>query len=588
MANSNVANMTVGLHFADKDFKNSQIKAQKEFENTGDKLTSMAKATGTAMAAGLAAAAAGVTAITKAAVQSYADYEQLVGGVETLFKESAGVVEEYANQAYVTAGVSANKYMETVTSFSASLLQGLGGDTAAAAKIANQAVIDMADNANKMGTSIEMIQNAYQGFAKQNYTMLDNLKLGYGGTASEMARLINDSGVLGDTMKVTASTVNSVSFDKMVQAIHVVQDNLGITGTTALEASETISGSLNSMKASWQNLLTGMVDPAQDFGKLFDKFIASVETFAGNLIPAITKALSHFGIVGKTIAGLMEFSIGFVKFLASNKWVMDMIIAGVTAILSLGIIMKVQKLTASLGVMFRAITLFATANPLLVAITAAVAALVFLVRNFDTVKAVAENVGRAINEFMGAAATFITEAFQGAYNAITSIFGGIGSFFQGVWSTIVGIFTNIGTAIGDAVSGAFKAVVNTILGFVEGFINTPVRAINALIDVINAVPGIEIGHLDELKLPRLAQGGLATGTSTAIIGEAGTEAVLPLERNTGNWSGLLASALADEFEDQGYGERGIVVNFYDTTIRDDDDIKKITQGISQVMRRQAV
>ena len=140
---------------------------------------------------------------------------------------------EYANRAYETAGLSANEYMDTVTSFSASLLQGLGGDTEKAAEIANQAVIDMADNANKMGTSMEMIQNAYQGFAKQNYTMLDNLKLGYGGTATEMARLINDSGVLGDTVEVTAETVNSVSFDKMIEAIHVIQDQMGITGTTA-------------------------------------------------------------------------------------------------------------------------------------------------------------------------------------------------------------------------------------------------------------------------------------------------------------------------------------------------------------------
>ena len=166
-------------------------------------------------------AAAGVAAIVKASVASYADYEQLVGGVETLFKDSAGVVEQYAANAYSAAGLSANEYMDTVTSFSASLLQGLGGDTAKAAEIANQAVVDMSDNANKMGTDMASIQYAYQGFAKQNYTMLDNLKLGYGGTASEMARLINDSGVLGDSITVTADTVNDVSFDKMIEAIHV-------------------------------------------------------------------------------------------------------------------------------------------------------------------------------------------------------------------------------------------------------------------------------------------------------------------------------------------------------------------------------
>ena len=153
------------------------------------------------------AMATGIAGITAKAVSEYADYEQLVGGVETLFKDSSDKVVEYANNAYKTAGLSANDYMDTVTSFSASLLQGLEGDTAQAAEYANLAITDMSDNANKMGTSMEMIQNAYQGFAKQNYTMLDNLKLGYGGTASEMARLINDSGVLGDTMTVTADNV---------------------------------------------------------------------------------------------------------------------------------------------------------------------------------------------------------------------------------------------------------------------------------------------------------------------------------------------------------------------------------------------
>ena len=184
------------------------------------------------------AVATGIAGITAKAVSEYADYEQLVGGVETLFKDSSDKVVEYANNAYKTAGLSANEYMDTVTSFSASLLQGLEGDTAQAAEIANTAIVDMADNANKMGTDMASIQNAYQGFAKQNYTMLDNLKLGYGGTASEMARLINDSGVLGDTMTVTADNVNSVSFDKMIEAIHTVQVEMGISGLTAEQRSE--------------------------------------------------------------------------------------------------------------------------------------------------------------------------------------------------------------------------------------------------------------------------------------------------------------------------------------------------------------
>ena len=255
------------------------------------KLKPAAAAAVKSLAAVTAAAAAAFGAVVKQSVEDYSDYEQLVGGVETLFKSSSDKVIAYANNAYKTAGLSANDYMETVTSFSASLLQGLGGDTEAASVIADQAITDMSDNANKMGTDMEMIQNAYQGFAKQNYTMLDNLKLGYGGTAGEMARLINDSGVLGDTMKVTEQTVNEVSFDKMIEAIHVVQTNMGITGTTAKEASETIQGSVSAMRAAWKNFTTGMADDTQDVDTLVDNVVDSVDTVADNVIPRIQKLL---------------------------------------------------------------------------------------------------------------------------------------------------------------------------------------------------------------------------------------------------------------------------------------------------------
>ena len=243
-------------------------------------------------ALGKVVSVAAVGSIIKGAISEGAALQQSVGGVETLFKESADRVIENAQRAFETAGVSANAYMEQVTSFSATLLQGLGGDTEKAAAAADKAIIDMADNANKMGTSIEAIQNAYQGFAKDNYTMLDNLKLGYGGTASEMARLVNESGVLGDTVKVTAETVKDVPFDTIIEAIHKTQENLGITGTTALEAATTFSGSLASMKASWANLLGAMgtggnvKSALAGFGKTAVNFIFD------NLLPMLGDALS--------------------------------------------------------------------------------------------------------------------------------------------------------------------------------------------------------------------------------------------------------------------------------------------------------
>ena len=237
--------------------------------------------------AAVSVAASGIAALTGAATKNYAEYEQLVGGVDTLFKDSSQKVQGYAADAYKTAGMSANEYMSTVTSFSASLIQSLKGDTEAAVEYANMAITDMSDNANKMGTDIGMIQNAYQGFAKQNYTMLDNLKLGYGGTQAEMQRLIADAAKLDSSIKA-----NDMSFGNIVKAIHAVQTELGITGTTALEAAKTISGSVASMAASWQNLLTGIADDNANFDGLVNDFVESVSTAFENLMPRIEVALN--------------------------------------------------------------------------------------------------------------------------------------------------------------------------------------------------------------------------------------------------------------------------------------------------------
>lgn len=256
--------------------------------------------TAKAAVAGLATTGAAVVALTKSSVDAYAEYEQLVGGVETLFKDSAGVVQEYADNAYKTAGLSANEYMETVTGFSASLLQSLDGDTAKAAEYADTAITDMADNANKMGTSMESIQTAYQGFAKQNYTMLDNLKLGYGGTKEEMERLLEDAS------KISGIKYDISSYADVVDAIHVMQTEMGIAGTTAKEASSTISGSLAMTKSAWDNLVTGLTDPNADISVLIGNLVDSAKTAASNLIPAISQALKGIGQLVKEIAPVIS------------------------------------------------------------------------------------------------------------------------------------------------------------------------------------------------------------------------------------------------------------------------------------------
>lgn len=268
--------------------------------------------------------------LAKSSLEGYGNYEQLVGGVKTLFGTEAGSVEEYAQSvdqsvaevidkynsllrsqetvlknaqdSWKTTGLTANDYMETVTGFAASLISSLGGDTEKAARYADMAMVDMSDNANKFGTDITSIQYAYQGFAKQNYTMLDNLKLGYGGTKTEMERLVADAAALTDVQDKLGVTVDatSLSFENIVAAIHVVHANMGIMGTTAREAESTIQGSVNGMKAAWENFLTGMADPEQDFDALVQNLVQSIQTAASNIVPRLQE------IIPTLIEGLGE------------------------------------------------------------------------------------------------------------------------------------------------------------------------------------------------------------------------------------------------------------------------------------------
>ena len=274
--------------------------AGKKTDGFAKKLKSGLATSAKAATAAIGAAGTALGFLVKNSIAGYGNYEQLVGGVETLFNTSADKVMEYANNAYKTAGLSANAYMETVTSFSASLLQSLGGNTDAAARYADMAITDMADNANKMGTAMESIQDAYQGFAKQNFTMLDNLKLGYGGTKEEMQRLLDDAS------RLSGIKYDISSYADIVDAIHVVQTEMGITGTTAAEASSTIEGSVAAAKSAWSNLVTGLGDENADIGQLVGNLIDSIGTAAGNILPVVTQVLAGIGEAVQNVAPIIS------------------------------------------------------------------------------------------------------------------------------------------------------------------------------------------------------------------------------------------------------------------------------------------
>lgn len=547
----NLLDLFVKISVDDSGVDSGFSEAGKKADALASKLKGGLATAAKAGAAALTAAATGISILTKKSIDGYAEYEQLVGGVETLFKSSADQVIEYANRAYETAGLSANEYMDTVTSFSASLLQGLGGDTEKAAEVANQAVIDMADNANKMGTSMEMIQNAYQGFAKQNYTMLDNLKLGYGGTATEMARLINDSGVLGDTVEVTADTVNSVSFDKMIEAIHVIQDQMGITGTTAEEAASTIEGSVNMMKSAWSNLITGIADDNADLDQLIENFTYSVSKAAENIIPRIEKILTGFGdlivklapvitaqlpsfvstVLPPLVAAATELINGLIAALPS---IVQSLIDVVPTIIQSFVDIAPTFLEALLQITAQVIQGVAEKLPeIMAAFASAIPALVEILTSPDNLVALIE-----------ASAMFIVALVEGLVNSLPTLLDEAPKIIKNLASAFIQSIGYIGEAaieigialvkgiwegikrMGDWLTGMVKGFFDGIVDGVKGVlgIHSPSRVFAGIGE--NMALGLGKGWDDEYgNIKRSIASGMDFGTASIDFGASGVAAI---------------------------------------------------------------
>lgn len=450
----------------------------------------------------MTAAASGVAFLTKSSLEQYAEYEQLVGGVETLFKQSADIVQQYADNAYKTAGMSANEYMDTVTSFSASLLQGLGGDTAKAAEVANQAITDMSDNANKMGTSMQMIQNAYQGFAKQNYTMLDNLKLGYGGTQEEMARLINDSGVLGDAFVATANNINEVSFDKIIEAIHVVQTNMGVTGTTAAEAASTIEGSVASAKSAWTNLITGIADENADLDTLIGNFVTSAETVAGNVVPRITQILSGMGTAIEQLAPILAAEVP--TLIAS---VLPSIVNGGAQLLVglvTGLVSALPQLVAAVpGIIDTMITSISEALPQI--LNVGVQLLDQLTTGIETgLPDMVSRIPEIITQFLNYITEQLTTVLDKGAELLNNLVNGILGAIPEMTAALPEIITAFVQFITDNLPTIIESGINILLNLVSGIIG-------AIPDLVASIPQIISAITTGIAraLPKIIQSGVS-------------------------------------------------------------------------------
>lgn len=511
--------------------------------------------------AGLGAVAGAVTAVGGAALNAYADYEQLSGGVETLFGSSASTLKGYADEAYRTAGMSANQYMTQATSFAASLVQSVGGDTAKAAEYANMAMIDMSDNVNKMGSDMQSVQDAYQGFAKQNFTMLDNLKLGYGGTKEEMQRLIADANKLRAEQGKTADlTIDS--YADIVEAIHTVQEEMGITGTTAKEASTTISGSIGMAKAAWTNFLTGLGRDDVDFSQLTNQLLESIGAVAKNVAPRVA-------IIGKSIiqafpsvlSGLGSVLAPIVSEALSTAWnIAVQALAGLgiklPAVDSSQFMAAFQQVASFVGAAIDGIkgavsTLASAFAPAFAAMQAALAPIIAQVSSallpaLSVLGAALGNLAAAVLPVISAAIQAMAPVIATAIGAVVSlastistglapVINGIASLIQAVLPVIQQLFTQWGASIQAVVSAAFT--------FVESVVTSAMNVINAVIGTVLALikgdwEGVWSGVLNILQV--VWDGMIATVQSCIQLVSSTIDSALSFIKGVWNsaWSAL--------------------------------------------------
>ena len=509
--------------------------AADDSEGKFSKLGGTLKTVGIAMGACVAAAAAAVS-LGKAVIEAYGEYEQLVGGVDTLFQESSGKLQEYAANAYKTAGMSANDYMSTVTSFSASLIQSLGGDTEAAVKYADMAITDMADNANKMGTDIGLIQNAYQGFAKQNYTMLDNLKLGYGGTKEEMERL------LADATAIAGIEYDISSYADVVDAIHVIQESMGVAGATAAEAEHTIEGSLNSMKAAVANLVVGFGDADADIEQLctnvvdaFQDVLTNITPIIENIISALPTALNALlETVVELLPTLLEtvvdlFSQVLNTLLTLLPELIPVVIQAVLTIINTLIENLPLLVEAAIQIVMSLVQGIAQALPTL--IPTAVQAVITIVQSLidslpmildaalQLITGLADGLLAAIPVLIAALPEIILSIINFILDAIPQIIETGIQLLTSLVAALPEIITAIVEAIPQIISGIIEAVLSAIPQIIQAGIDLLISLIQALPQIITtivaAIPDIISGIVNAVisNIPLIVQAGIDLLTS---------------------------------------------------------------------------
>jgi phage-related protein len=461
------------------DYDDNLDEASRNTESFADKLKNGLSTAAKVGAAALTAAASGVAALTKSSIDQYAEYEQLVGGVDTLFKDASDTIQQYASNAYKTAGVSANTYMEQATAFSASLIQSLGGDTQAAAEYANQAIMDMSDNANKMGTDIESIQQTYQSLMRGNYAMLDNLKLGYGGTKSELERLV------ADAEELTGQALDPSKFSDVITAIHAVQENMGITGTTAKEAATTIEGSVGMMRAAWDNLLVGIANDNGDLGSLTYEFADTVETALSNILPRVKIIL---GGIGQVIADMGTIIAQTLPEMISTV-LPSLISAGAQLLVGLvaGIISALPQLAASVPEIVSALyTSIVSAGPQLA--TAGTQLLSMFTSGIETgIPDLISRLPQIIEGILNFIAENLPSILDMGVQILTSLQDGIINSISSLVSSLPQVISAITGFIADNLPAIVNAGISVLVNLASGIVSAIPQLVAVLPQIISAI-----------------------------------------------------------------------------------------------------
>jgi len=621
MANNVVGSASISLRADTKQLASDLNSAE---STTKSKLSTMAsyaaKSASLAAVAITTAATTAVAGIISKSSELYSSFEQSVGGTETLFKDASDEVLKNADNAFKTAAISADQYLQNVNSFAGALMQSTGENAKEAAELADLAMQSMADNSAKIGTDITMLQNAYQSLARGQFMLLDNLKLGYGGTRSEMERLIKDASGMTDEMNKLGVTVDATSMDfgNMIKAIAVVQEHMGIAGTTINEAYSTIEGSQKMLKAATSDFLRGLADPTADLGQLFDNLTDSALAFGKNifemlkrLLPNISTAVKKLGdFLGENLPGIIQDVVPILietiidvadSLISYAPQIVDALIKASTQI----IISLAQKLPEILSTVVTAI--LGIVNVLLQPENLLLIQQAFFELLLGIVRAIPQIIV-AFNEAMPTLLDTVIQMltspeyfemlfkaavllFMAIVEALPQILGSLieawKKIFGKLWEITKGLFQDFAANFGKGISNAIIGGLNKMLDFVQNTINAPINAINGALDAINQIPGVSIQHINQLQLariPMLASGGLITGPTTALIGEAGPEAVIPLQ-NTNSWAKALASAITDEFSSDGFSG-GQTVNVYvQNTINSKLDIEEVSRELVTQIRR---